>query len=294
MRTSSVLFRYPLLRCAPVMVSASRGFDGGLNLGAVAVSLFKLWERTRKANTIFLPPPMPTHYHQLRKREMADIQKRFGSLRKANGKTATIGVYIVGRPGFGKTQLTREYGNIHSQSGHFFRKLAVATLDVTSQSSFFDSYIKLAAELNLKEEALAFVGSKGDLHALGLLSAEVRKELRKRPGWLLIIDNLSSEVMSIKQPAADTAHGISSQQEAWRAFWPQPGDETWGRGHILVTTQDRRLVEGSNPAVDTMELNDGMHVDDAVALLEHVSGARGEGAEELVEAVERVPLSVAR
>lgn len=338
MRSSSVLFRYPTVHCAPVAVFASRGYTG-FGLGAVAASLYKLVEKAAKDNTIFLPPPMPTHYHQLRKREMTEIHKMFQSLRKANGKTATIGVYIVGRPGFGKTQLAREYGKTHFQSGkgRIFRKLVVATLNATSQSSFLHSYIKLAMELNLVEEVRAldhFLGLKGDLHALELLSAAVRKELRKRPDWLLIIDNLSSEVMSINRPTAtssgsaqtisalplteghfssvttfpattihsessppagvDTAHGISSQRAAWRAFWPQPGDETWGRGHILVTTRDSRLVEGSNPAVGTLELNDGMHVDDAVALLESVSGARGEGAGELVRAVERVPLSVAR
>ena len=333
-----MLFGSPSVHCVPEVVCTSREYSG-FGLGAVAASLYKLVEKAAKDNTIFLPPPMPTHYHQLRNREMAEIQKMFQSLRKANGKVATIGVYIVGRPGFGKTQLAREYGKRHFQSGkgHFFRKLVVATLNATSQSSFLHSYIKLAMELNLVEEVRAldnFLGLKGDLHALELLSAAVRKELRKRPGWLLIIDNLSSEVMSINRPIAtdggstqtnsalplseghfplatalpaaiiqsesslpagvDTAHGISSQKAAWRAFWPQPGDETRGRGHILVTTRDSRLVEGSNPAVGTLELTDGMHLDDAVALLESVSGTRGEGAEELVTAVERVPLSVAR
>lgn len=193
-------------------------------------------------------------------------------------------------------------------------------------------------ELELVQEVRAlddFSGQKGEVRALELLSAAVRKELRKRPNWLLIVDNLSSDIMSINQPQVSseiisrttktrksvseyiqtmsasrivtpaqqaftvpvrvaTAHGISSQKAAWRAFWPQPGDESWGRGQILVTTQDGRLVERLNPAVGKMELNDGMAIEDAVALLETVSGLKDDGAREVAMAVERAPLSVAR
>ena len=264
----------------------------------------------------------------------------FRALRRANGKDTTVGIYISGRPGFGKTQLAREYGRLHFQTnkGRLFKKLVVATLNATSQSSFLHSYITLAKELELMDEVRAldnFSGLKGEVHALELLSAAVRKELRKRPNWLLIVDNVSSDVVSINRPhitdnfisteiheslkgnlsmvtatkkptaltrhaspmpevGVATAHGISSQKAAWRAFWPQPGDESWGRGQILVTTQDGRLVERLNPAVGRVELNDGMSIEDAVCLLERVSGVQEEGAREVAMAVERVPLSVAR
>ena len=272
---------------------------------------------------------------------MRNIEETFRSLRKTNGREATLGVYIHGRPGFGKTQLAREYGKMHFQSGRgrLFKKQVVATLNATNRSSFFHAYLKLAMELELVDELQVldkFSGFKGELHALELISAAVRKELRKRPNWLLIVDNLSSEgsfltnrsptegadvckrssptlagVETVEEslhntdsPMMGSAHaslGLGASQGGeggknfdWRGFCPHPGDESWGRGHVLITTRDGRLVERSNPAVGTLELNDGLHLDDAVSLLERVSGVKGEGAEEVVIALERVPLSVAR
>ena len=258
----------------------------------------------------------------------------FRTLRKQGGSNVTVAVYITGRPGFGKTQLAREFGKeyFRKNKGWLFRSLFVGTLNAASRPSFLQSYITLALELGCVSELKALeglVGSKGELQSLELLSAAVRKELKRRPGWLLVVDNLSADLKSVDSPVGSptqlasevlpvggsaivpvyppglggdipsplgvaAAYGVATPKAAWSAFWPQPGDESWGKGCVLVTSRDRRLVERSSPFVRELFLSQGMSEADAVSLLEKVSGIKGEGAAELVNLLDRVPLSVVR
>ena len=109
-----------------------------------------------------------------------------------------------------------------------------------------------------------------------MLSERVKKELRGRPGWLLIIDGLrpNKRLVNVLKP-----------------FWPQPKDENWGKGYVLVTTQGRAPV---GPSIDMLDLRSGMSEKDAVELLTSESGCSDkEGAVELVNSLDRSPLSVA-
>ena len=115
-----------------------------------------------------------------------------------------------------------------------------------------------------------------ELTSLKMLSERVKKELRGRPGWLLIIDGLrpNKRLVNVLKP-----------------FWPQPKDENWGKGYVLVTTQGRAPV---GPSIDMLDLRSGMSEKDAVELLTRESGSSDkEGAVELVNSLDRSPLSVA-
>lgn len=46
------------------------------------------------------------------------------------------------------------------------------------------------------------------------------------------------------------AHGLTPRVgRGWQQYWPQAGEEEWGKGTVLVTTHNRQLVERSNPFV---------------------------------------------
>ena len=75
-------------------------------------------------------------------------------------------------------------------------------------------------------------------------------------------------------------------------FWPQPNDENWGKGNVLVTTRGP-APKGSSIAI--VNLRGVMSEKDAVEFLTRESGCSDkEGAVELVESLDRSPLSVAR
>lgn len=315
----------------PAIIAVTGG--GGLGVAAGlyrSPAFWKLMANASADRSVLLLPQKPSHSFQSRRKELGELRSMFRTLRKQGGKSVAVAVYITGRPGFGKTQLTRDFGREYfgKNKGWLFRNLFVGTLNASSRPGFLQSYITLALELGCASDLKALEGlggARGELQSLELLSAIVRKELKKRPGWLLVVDNLSTDVKSTGSPTplpgealqaggsaimpvypseigrdspsplgVAAAYGIASPKPAWSSFWPQPGDESWGKGCVLVTSQDRRLVERSCLFARELFLSQGMSEADAVSLLEKVSGTKGEGAAELVNILDFVPLSVAR
>ena len=94
-----------------------------------------------------------------------------------------------------------------------------------SRSKFLDKYLQIAHSLGcLTEETERTIeaGQLDELASLRILSKHVKKELRKRPGWLLIIDGLSIDEELVKELCP---------------FRPQPNDENWGKGQHKVLHQ---------------------------------------------------------
>lgn len=313
---------------------------GGSGLGVIAglyrsPTIWKLLARAINDNSVLLLPQRPSHKLHTRRSEVNQLHGTFRLLRKQNGKNMVVTTYLTGLPGFGKTQLAREFGRsyYYKNKGWIFKNLFVGTLDATNKTSFLQSYVTLAFELGLNSElkSLDYLsGRKGEMESLELLAAMVRKELKKQPGWLLIVDNLcsdtvhsdessvSAELMPVVAPSTlpsysapgmskdftlphshgeigvATSYGIGTHKPAWKRFWPQAGDDNWGNGYVLVTTNDRRLVERSSPFVSELFLRGGMSEQDTVALLNSVSGLNEEGSLEVVNALNGAPLSVAR
>ena len=322
----------------PAIVAVTGGSSLGLAAGLYrSPALWKLVARASADQTVLVLPQKPSHAFQQRRTEVKKIDQMLKSLRKQNGKGVVVSVYVTGRPGYGKTQLAREFGKEYfaKHKGFLFKKMFVGTLNATNKSSFLQSYITLALDLGCASELKSLEslsGQKGEFQSLELLSAAVRKELKKRPGWLLIVDNLSSDSntrdsgsdrSALSHPSAEilpavspatlpyaypgisretssnmavaAAYGVSSASAAWQSFWPQPGDEGWGKGSVIVTTHDRQVVGRYSPFARELYLNDGMSRLDAVALLQRVSGCnQSEGASEVASALDHAPLSIAR
>ena len=76
---------------------------------------------------------------------------------------------------------------------------------------------------------------------------------------------------------------------------PHPGDDTWGKGRILVTTRHQRLIPYHNPFAEYYSIRPLVEKD-AVSLLHKVSGFEEEGAEAVVNShyVGKIPLDVVR
>ena len=331
----------PLEEDAPAMAA----LGGGVG---IAVSLYQLGEkvisRALTDKSVLILTPRPTHDFQPRREEMRRLMQLFKELRavakqKKGGNVASV-VYITGRPTFGKSQIARDFGEnfYHKNRGRLFKNLFVGTINASSWSSIFDSYLNIAVRLGCMTEMEVLGHSQEEFQNLELLSTLVRKELRQRPGWFVIIDNLTSDVKYSLSPHSESSLLIPPTEERrlrslnnrddsavvhnrardstsspptlssvkavrpnkvmWQNLWPQPGDTSWGRGHVIVTTSNRSLVEHSSPYVRELELKRGMSEKDALVLLEKVSMYSGVGEREemkkLVNILEGVPLSVAR
>ena len=76
-------------------------------------------------------------------------------------------------------------------------------------------------------------------------------------------------------------------------LFPQPGSDDWGKGCVLVITQDGQLVEKPNEYVMEYHLNDGMSEHDAMSFIQTLTGRTGDTkARELVNKLHRLPLGI--
>ena len=249
------------------------------NIGRSVMYYLKLLpESVESKRYVYDLPREPRHFIQLRNSEVKQLKSKFLNLeQKSLGNVANT-VYITGEPGTGKTELARQFGR------KFFEenknpKLFVGTLNADSRSRFLQKYLAIALDLgcvNQYTELAIRSGHLDEQQTLYMLLAHVKKELRERPGWLLIVDGLSLDEKLVQE--------LSS-------FWPQPNErESWGKGYVLVTTQGRPPTRSSE-----MDLRKGMLEDDAVGLLANLSDSdEKEGALELVESLNRSPLSIVR
>ena len=74
---------------------------------------------------------------------------------------------------------------------------------------------------------------------------------------------------------------------------PQPGSEDWGEGNVIVTTLDGQLVPKANDFVAEYRLDHGMSEEDALALLQSLTGKEEDAkARELVNKLYRLPLGI--
>ena len=226
-------------------------------------------------------PREPSHFFQPRTEEVKNLKEKLNNLEKTNPGNVAKTVYITGDPATGKTQLARQFGKeFYDKNKHKNKKLFVGFVRAVSVDNILQNYLQIAHDLGcVKEETEVTIrsGQLPDYDSLKMLTVHVKKELRERPGWLLIVDDLSLD---------------ESLLEKVSTFWPQPKDESWGKGCVLVTTQGHAPT-GS--CIDVMDLRSGMSGEDAVALLTRESGCSDkEGAVELVNSLDRSPLSVAR
>ena len=224
-----------------------------------------------------LPRIPSNHLFQPRAEEIRELEEKFNTLEKTNPGDVVVTVYITGDPASGKTQLAGQYGReFIEMKKHKNKKLFAGTLIADSRSNFLDKYIQIAHNLGCVTARDILFNHSDELESLRMLSICVKKELKKRPGWLLIVDGLSLDEKLVKE---------------LDRFWPQPNDRNWGKGYVLVTTQDRAPT---GPSISMIDLRDGMSRKDAVELITKESNCSNEEeAAELVELLDRSPLSIA-
>ena len=201
----------------------------------------------------------------------------YESIGGENGPCLTS-IYLTGPPGSGKTQLARQFGKRFLEDTPVVDndQRVVLTINVHSLQSALEEMKKLLQQLNLLKSVTIRTQCDNDTKRLELYMEKLREILSIYPGeWLLILDNIFHQNIADKMP-----HG---------------GQENWGNGKILVTTQNNELIPPvGHIYAREFSLQEGLAEDDALSLLREVSGQDTDKfASTLAKEVESFPQSLA-
>ena len=218
----------------------------------------------------------PSHPTIRRVNDVTKIMKKLDELQN-DSKGAISTIYLSGIPGCGKSQIARQVGQeIFDKRWREGEDLTfVATLNAETLDSLAESYCSLARHFGITDNALANLEASRNLpEKLEYLKTLIFSKTKQFSNWLIIVDNVVD---------------LSSV----RVVLPPSGRKELGHGQVLITTQDISSIPVNAPLTYHESLSKGMHPDEAVNLLRHVSEIQNqEEAEKVAEVLEYHPLAL--
>ena len=218
----------------------------------------------------------PSHPIIRRVNDVTRIMKKLDELQN-DSKGVISTVYLSGIPGCGKSQIARQVGQeIFDKRWREGEDLTfVATLNAETLDSLAKSYCRLARHFGITDNALAKLEASRNLpEKIEYLKTLIFSKTKQFSNWLIIVDNVVD---------------LSSVQ----GVLPPSGMKELGHGQVLITTQDISSIPVNAPLTYHESLSKGMHPDEAVNLLRHVSEIQNqEEAEKVAEVLEYHPLAL--
>ena len=212
-------------------------------------------------------PPKPSHDIASRDVEVAEITKQLQELKRADASNLSI-LYISGNPGSGKSQLAslvaeRFYEKAQEDS---CSEVFVMTLNAETLGTLLDSYITFARQMKCPEDAITQIHISKDLKTedkINSLISLISSKIGQYESWLLLADNVKS---------------LSEMH----VHLPQQGHGQWGRGYLLITTQDSTCIPLTSTSIRHISVSEGMQSQEACSLLALISGISDSEIGELV------------
>ena len=130
------------------------------------------------------------------------------------------------------------------------------TVDAESLDSLLESFVSFARLLKCSEYAITNTLSSKDSgieEKIANLKTLVSTKVELYTSWLLVVDN----VTSIPQVSVHL---------------PEPGNEQWSGGQMLITTYDTTSVPLTSSFINHITVSKGMEIVDAISLLAMLSG----------------------
>ena len=218
----------------------------------------------------------PSHAIIRRVNDVTRILKKLDELQNES-KGAISTIYLSGIPGCGKSQIARQVGQeIFDKRWHEGEDLTfVASLNAETLDSLAESYCSLARHFGITDNALANLEASRNLpEKIEYLKTLIFPKTKQFSNWLIIVDN----VVDLSSVRGDL---------------PPSGRKELGHGQVLITTQDISSIPVNAPLTYHESLSKGMHPDEAVNLLRHVSKIQNqEEAKKVAEVLGYHPLAL--
>ena len=233
-------------------------------------------EINSKVESFCILPFKPSHPIIRRVNDVTRIMKKLDELQNdSEGVISTV--YLSGIPGCGKSQIARQVGQeIFDKRWREGEDLTfVATLNAETLDSLAKSHCRLARHFGITDNALANLEASRNLpEKIEYLKTLIFSKTKQFSNWLMIVDNVV-DLSSVRDDL------------------PPNGRKELGHGQVLITTQDISSIPVNAPLTYHESLSKGMHLDEAVNLLRHVSKIQNqEEAEKVAEVLEYHPLAL--
>ena len=232
-----------------------------------------------EAESFCVLPPRPPHPIAARDWEVAKVKQKLSNLKMANANSLSY-CYISGNPGSGKSQLAGLVAKtfyeeaIKDTSALSF----VMTLSAESPEALMKSYVSLARNIGCPERTVINTLTSKDMtteEKIDNLKDSVATKIHLCTSWLLVVDNVSSVACT-------------------RVFLPEPENEQWGKGQLLIITQDSSCIPLDSSFTYHISISKGMELTDASRFLAVVSGITDQDLEDKVtKALDYQPLAKA-
>ena len=233
----------------------------------------------REVRPFCVLPPRPPHVIACRDCDVAKVTQKPLNLRRASENSLSY-CYISGNPGSGKSQLA---GLVAENFYKETRKDTTApsfvmTLNAENLESLLASYLSLARKLSCPAYTITVTENSKDLNIkekVAIIKDLITTKIHLYSSWLLVIDNVTN---------------LTKMGQ----FLPKRGNEQWGKGQLLITTQDCSCIPPESPITSHLSISKGMNDIDAVNLLFELTGITDDDmGQKVAQALDYQPLALA-
>ncbi|KAM7442603.1 hypothetical protein ABFA07_008534 [Porites harrisoni] len=152
------------------------------------------------------------------------------------------------------------------------------TLSAENPEALLTSYLSLARKMHCPECTINTTENSKDLNnerKIAIIKDLIATKIHLYSSWLLVIDNVTN-LPRIGQ------------------FLPERGNEQWGKGQLLITTQDCSCIPPDSSFTSHISISKGMEPADAICLLTELSGITdNDMGEDVAHALDYQPLALA-
>ena len=233
----------------------------------------------REVEPFCVLPPRPPHVISSRDYHVDKVTQKLLNLRKANENTLSY-CYISGNPGSGKSQLAGLVAEKYYKetSKDTTASSFAMTLNAENPEALLTSYLSLARKMHCPESTINITENSKDLNnerKIAIIKDLIATKIHLYSSWLLVIDNVTN-LARIGQ------------------FLPERGNEQWGKGQLLITTQDCSCIPPDSSFLSHISVSKGMEPADAICLLTELSGITdNDMGENVAHALDYQPLALA-
>ena len=233
----------------------------------------------REVEPFCVLPPRPPHVIASRDYHVDKVTQNLLNLRNANTNTLSY-CYISGNPGSGKSQLAGLAAEKYYKetSKDTTAPSFVMTLRAENPEALLTSYLSLARKMHCPECTINITENSKDLNnerKIAIIKELIATKIHLYSSWLLVIDNVTN-LPWIGQ------------------FLPERGNEQWGKGQLLITTQDCSCIPPDSSFLSHISVSKGMEPADAICLLTELSGITdNDMGENVAHALDYQPLALA-